>query len=342
MSSTHCGNKSILRVLRIILVILPEHPSETKVLHNEDGNPARANIKQALGSYERSHKGVKASANSDIVYFFTSAQDGDPLQDDIIMANPPPPNHAADLPKDEPVHPEPTPVILFNALAQPEGYISDEEPEEEPEQEPEFASLAQAAQDNMNSWLEEEDDKDEMEAEEGEEVDDMEDDEIDVDNDKDDVEVIHPCEEADPLNRPPPNSDEETVFARATAPVTISRHGPLGCNMEILRSKVKTLDKQMYDRYTTESKMLKRSNQSDLRMNGFDYDISVMDSALREHILNHSKMVQLVKDLSKQFQECRKEEDIREENMDLREMLRIEFCRYRSARVSWDYDQLSY
>ncbi|GJY12664.1 hypothetical protein Tco_0381973, partial [Tanacetum coccineum] len=62
----------------------PEHPSETKVFHNEDGNPARANIKQALGSYERPHKGVKASANSDIVYFFTSAQDGDPLQDDEI------------------------------------------------------------------------------------------------------------------------------------------------------------------------------------------------------------------------------------------------------------------
>ncbi|GKF00577.1 hypothetical protein Tco_0023927, partial [Tanacetum coccineum] len=39
------GNKSILRVLRIIFVILPEHPSETMVFHNEDGNPARANIK---------------------------------------------------------------------------------------------------------------------------------------------------------------------------------------------------------------------------------------------------------------------------------------------------------
>ncbi|GJX50622.1 nucleic acid-binding, OB-fold protein [Tanacetum coccineum] len=62
-----------------------EHPSETKVFHNEDGNPARANIKQALGSYERPHKGVKASANSDIVYFFTSAQDGDPLQDDVRL-----------------------------------------------------------------------------------------------------------------------------------------------------------------------------------------------------------------------------------------------------------------
>ncbi|GJX10780.1 hypothetical protein Tco_0200639 [Tanacetum coccineum] len=88
-----CGNKSILRVLRIILVILPEHPSETMVVHNEDGNPARANIKQALGSFKdgdgdgdtQPHKGVKASANSDIMYFFTSAQDGDPLQDDICL-----------------------------------------------------------------------------------------------------------------------------------------------------------------------------------------------------------------------------------------------------------------
>ncbi|GJR74884.1 hypothetical protein Tco_0087249 [Tanacetum coccineum] len=66
-------------------MILPEHPSKTKVFHNEDGNPARANIKQALGSYERSHKGLKASANSDIIYFFTSAQDGDPLQDDVRL-----------------------------------------------------------------------------------------------------------------------------------------------------------------------------------------------------------------------------------------------------------------
>ncbi|GKD21153.1 hypothetical protein Tco_1222856 [Tanacetum coccineum] len=63
----------------------PEHPSETMVFHNEDGNPARANIKQALGSYERPHKGVKASANSDVMYFFTSAQDGDPLQDDVRL-----------------------------------------------------------------------------------------------------------------------------------------------------------------------------------------------------------------------------------------------------------------
>ncbi|GJV33820.1 putative ribonuclease H-like domain-containing protein [Tanacetum coccineum] len=37
-----------------------------------------------LGS-TRPHKGVKASANSDIMYFFTSAQDGDSLQDDVRL-----------------------------------------------------------------------------------------------------------------------------------------------------------------------------------------------------------------------------------------------------------------
>ncbi|GJR00569.1 putative reverse transcriptase domain-containing protein [Tanacetum coccineum] len=34
---------------------------------------------------EMEMEGVKASANSDIVYFFTSAQDGDPLQDDVRL-----------------------------------------------------------------------------------------------------------------------------------------------------------------------------------------------------------------------------------------------------------------
>ncbi|GJZ24064.1 hypothetical protein Tco_0561523 [Tanacetum coccineum] len=61
------------------------------VFHNEDGNPARANIKQALGYLKdgdgnsQPHKGVEASANSDVMYFFTSAQDGNPLQDDVRL-----------------------------------------------------------------------------------------------------------------------------------------------------------------------------------------------------------------------------------------------------------------
>ncbi|GKB98671.1 retrovirus-related pol polyprotein from transposon TNT 1-94 [Tanacetum coccineum] len=91
LSFTHCGNKSILRVLRIILVILPEHPSETMVFHNEDGNPARANIKQALGYL----KDGDGDGNSQLLRFQMNnrmlrhnlhfSQDGDQLQDDVRL-----------------------------------------------------------------------------------------------------------------------------------------------------------------------------------------------------------------------------------------------------------------
>ncbi|GKC28546.1 hypothetical protein Tco_1035840, partial [Tanacetum coccineum] len=50
------------------------HPSETIVFHNEDGNPARANIKQALGYL----KDGDGDGNS-------YAQDGDPSQDDVRL-----------------------------------------------------------------------------------------------------------------------------------------------------------------------------------------------------------------------------------------------------------------
>ncbi|GJS44602.1 hypothetical protein Tco_0594723 [Tanacetum coccineum] len=68
LSFTHCENKVILRVLRIILVILPEHLSDTK-----------DHLKMEM---EMEIPSVKASANSDIIFFFTSAQDGNKLLDD--------------------------------------------------------------------------------------------------------------------------------------------------------------------------------------------------------------------------------------------------------------------
>ncbi|GJV06612.1 hypothetical protein Tco_1344268 [Tanacetum coccineum] len=46
MSFTHCENKVILRVLCIILVILPEHPSEVKDhLKMEMEIPSSSNVK---------------------------------------------------------------------------------------------------------------------------------------------------------------------------------------------------------------------------------------------------------------------------------------------------------
>ncbi|GJX84209.1 putative reverse transcriptase domain-containing protein [Tanacetum coccineum] len=49
LTFTHCGNKSILRVYALSLVILPEHPVKRIVFTMKMENPARANIKQALG-----------------------------------------------------------------------------------------------------------------------------------------------------------------------------------------------------------------------------------------------------------------------------------------------------
>ncbi|GKA18305.1 hypothetical protein Tco_0698142 [Tanacetum coccineum] len=40
---------------------------------------------EANQTSSRPHKGVKASANSDVMYFFTSAQDGNPVQDDVRL-----------------------------------------------------------------------------------------------------------------------------------------------------------------------------------------------------------------------------------------------------------------
>ncbi|GKA65709.1 hypothetical protein Tco_0765416 [Tanacetum coccineum] len=204
------------------------------------------------------------------------------------MANPPPPNHAADLPKDE-----------------------------------------LATQDNINGWLEE-DDEDEMEVEEDDEMND------EIEDDVDDAEIINPYEEADPLNKPPPDSDFEpktttTPVGHATLQLlppirrflgtfyvgegssattftadncTVSAPGPLGKNLGALHSKVKTLAKQMKD---------------------------------REEILKHSKMVQLIEGLSRQFQELRKQEYVRAENRELIEMLRIAQERVKYHRETAEY-----
>nr|GFD54804.1 hypothetical protein [Tanacetum cinerariifolium] len=64
-----------------------------------------------------------------------------------------------------------------------------------------------------NGWLEEDPDEDEEEdPEEEPEEEEIEDEDM-VNDEEDDVEVINPYEEANPHNRPPPTSNEETEFA---------------------------------------------------------------------------------------------------------------------------------
>nr|GEW93923.1 hypothetical protein [Tanacetum cinerariifolium] len=260
---------------------------------------------------------------------------------------------------DESVHPEPAPIISDHAPVQLDSYLSDvevEDEEKDPKEDPEEETIEQLMPEpnnmngfalhpnpqeegNMNGWLIEDDDEEE-------EVEEMDEDEMEVDdngkedgedNVEDEVEVINPYEEVDPLNRPPPGSNEEFEFTPPAVPVVdgnlepippivqfggnfhvgesssteallagngwVHAPGPMGYNLETVHKKVRTLDRQMSDRYNTERRMVKKSKEDDLRMNRHEYDISALDTALREESSDHSKMMQLVESLSRQYNE---------------------------------------
>ncbi|GJT20490.1 hypothetical protein Tco_0890427 [Tanacetum coccineum] len=91
--------------------------------------------------------------------------------------------------------------------------------------------------------------------------------------------------------------------------------GPMVNDPNTLYSKVKTLTKQMWDRYRVESSSFKRLERNDMRMDSFDDDLTALDSTLREKI---QEMKKLMAELNEQFQQIQ-ERDLRAEN----EMLRI-------------------
>ncbi|GJQ97640.1 hypothetical protein Tco_0008779 [Tanacetum coccineum] len=139
------------------------------------------------------------------------------------MVNLPPPDHVADLLEDEPVHPESAPIILYHASAQPKGYVSDDDmekdEEEDPDEDPKEELIEQVVPEpnNMKKMGVGDDDK-EME---------MDDEDNSGNNDKGDAKVINPYEEVDPLNRPPPTSDEETEFAPPVVSIVDDNDEPI-------------------------------------------------------------------------------------------------------------------
>ncbi|GJX37829.1 reverse transcriptase domain-containing protein [Tanacetum coccineum] len=218
------------------------------------------------------HARLKACLTSDLIAFT------------IIMADLPLPDHVVDLPEDEPVHPEPAPIILHHAPAQPEGYVGDDDmeddEEEDPEEEPEEDEPLE--EDGVGDDEEEEMEMDENDEENG------------GNDNEDDAEVINQYKEVDPLNRPPATSDEEYEFppcfgvtfmlerfinwALLAGNCRVSVPGLVGCSLESVHRGVKRLDRQMFNRYNTKVRMAKKFKKDDLRMNRHECDITALDA----------------------------------------------------------------
>ncbi|GJS12693.1 hypothetical protein Tco_0407165 [Tanacetum coccineum] len=236
------------------------------------------------------------------------------------MANLSPPNHVADLPKDD--------------------------PEEQPELEPEPDHLNEFApyqipqpEGNMNGWILEDDEEEDPEMEK----------EIEEENDDDDAEIINPYEEANPLNLLPPDSDSEsedmavaptpddhepeaeadtvgtitrvpysvrpfsgTVYVGSGPSRQVFSPGPTGRDVNTLHRQVKGLTQQMFDWANTEHSTLKRLSVMDKYLVEFDTD-------LRSEIKGQHALRRNVCTLEDQVRELVKGD--REENKKLKTML---------------------
>nr|GEY25797.1 putative reverse transcriptase domain-containing protein [Tanacetum cinerariifolium] len=148
--------------------------------------------------------------------------------------------------------------------------------------------------DNNNGWLEEDPEEDPEEEE-------LEDEDM-VKDKEDDAEVINPYEEANPYNRPPPTFDEETEFAPPV--VQIADVDDVSIPPSVHRGVMK-LSKQMHNRYKTEKKMARKLRQDEICMNGQEFDITALDLAVRENRSENSKMMKLIKGLSREFTELK-------------------------------------
>nr|GFC72028.1 hypothetical protein [Tanacetum cinerariifolium] len=77
--------------------------------------------------------------------------------------------------------------------------------------------------------------------------------------------------------------------------------GPMCCDLKSVHKGVMKLSKQMHGMYRTEKKMARKLRQDELRMNGQEFDITALDSAVRENRSENSKIVKMITGLSREF-----------------------------------------
>nr|GEU55559.1 hypothetical protein [Tanacetum cinerariifolium] len=221
----------------------------------------------------------------------------------IIMENVPPPNNNPNAHEEEPILDQAADALVVFAPQ----WIGEQIP-------------------NINNgWLEED-----LEEEPKEEAN-----EAMVNDEEDDAEMINLYEEVDPHNRPPPTFDEEVEFAPPVVQIAnaddvpippviqfgssfyvgeslasrdllacnseVCAPGPMCCDLKSVHRGVKRLSKHMHDMYRTKKKIAKKIRKNELRLNGQEFDIIALDSAVRENRSENSKIIRLITGLSMEF-----------------------------------------
>nr|GEX72429.1 reverse transcriptase domain-containing protein [Tanacetum cinerariifolium] len=188
---------------------------------------------------------------------------------DIIIANLPPPNNDPNVLEDEHAPaPEHAPIS-------PNPWIGRHD------------------LNNNNGWIEEDDERieeEDVEKFEGEDDEEMEDEEEEEIVSKDEAEIIYPYEEADPNNRPPPASNDESKFAPSIIPM-----------FDVKNSAVPPV--------IHFSSTYKRGESSSAReiLKDIGEDVISLDSAVRECQADVSKVISMMGNMSLEFDRVRME-----------------------------------
>nr|GEX26654.1 putative reverse transcriptase domain-containing protein [Tanacetum cinerariifolium] len=134
---------------------------------------------------------------------------------------------------------------------------------------------------------------------------------------EDEAEIIYPYDEADPNNRTPPASDDESEFApfgESSSAREIVKDigevypfGPVPLTNGTSIKRIRRLNDQMRKQAKADEMIVKKIDRSDLRIRMVGRDAMSLDNAVRECQADISKVISMMESMSLEFDRVRKE-----------------------------------
>nr|GEX20034.1 hypothetical protein [Tanacetum cinerariifolium] len=132
---------------------------------------------------------------------------------------------------------------------------------------------------------------------------------------EDEAEIIYPYDEADPNNRPPPASDDDTYERGESSSAReilkdiseVYPFGPVPLTTGTAMRRIRKLNDQMRKRSEVDEKIVKKIDRSDLRVRMVGRDAMSLDGVVKECQANVSKVISMMECMSLEFDRVRKE-----------------------------------